>query len=588
MNEPSELNRGWRIMRRILIAVAILVTLIAAFYTEEDWRGKRAWENCKSELEAQGVELDWNKFLPPNVPDDQNFYTASTNILMKFKFKQAEGFKDPDFKAALANSWLHLQVTSCPTIDSMDGRLIVARITLVSKAPVNVGQGTNILVVNLNDPTAAGRVRDLIGSVIGPSIDGTTGIKFYRNQLKNIRPARIYAVAAMAPSYSALEQMVPSGTRLQLTDADADAISQESFNVQWVHIYPIRAQTMEADDYLKWSDQFVPAFNEIREALNRPYAILPGDYSNPAFMPIPNFVVIRMLAQTLAQRAQCDLLLGQPDQALHELTLIHDVRRILEKPPTGRPETLIEAMINVAITGLYVQVIADGLQRHAWQEPQLIALQEQLKETDLCPFVFEGCREEPAHISRVAEMATPPVWESFRPFRWAIPRGWLYQMMVVAVKLECKTLPDVDLENNAIAPKKLDDTMNDIDKSLNRRSPFNLLARIVIPNFVNAWQATAYKQTLVNEGQIACALERYRLAHGEYPETLDALTPRFIESIPHDLIGGQPLHYRPTPDGKFLLYSVGWNETDDGGNELPHWNNGHGADYSKGDWVWEN
>ncbi len=65
--------------------------------------------------------------------------------------------------------------------------------------------------------------------------------------------------------------------------------------------------------------------------------------------------------------------------------------------------------------------------------------------------------------------------------------------------------------------------------------------------------------------QIACALERYHLAHGEYPETLDALMPQFMEKMPHDIIGGQPLHYRRTDDGKFLLYSVGWNETDDGG-----------------------
>ena len=104
---------------------------------------------------------------------------------------------------------------------------------------------------------------------------------------------------------------------------------------------------------------------------------------------------------------------------------------------------------------------------------------------------------------------------------------------------------------------------------------------MAIPNFVKAWQTTAHNQTLVNEAQIVCALERYRLAHGEYPETLDALVPQFIETIPHDIIGGAPLIYRPTVDGKFLLYSVGWNEKDDGGK------NG-GTDFTRGDWVWKN
>jgi hypothetical protein len=319
--------------------------------------------------------------------------------------------------------------------------------------------------------------------------------------------------------------------------------------------------------------------------LKRPYAILPGDYSNPPAIPISNFVTVRALALTLAQRAQCDLLLGQPDEALHELTLIHDVCRILEKPEIGHPETLIEAMINVAVTSIYVNVIEEGLQRHAWQEPQLIALQKQLKDTDIRPFLVEAMREQPAHISRLAEMTTPPVWESLRPFRWAVPRGWVYQMVAVAVKLECKTMAGFDLENSTISPQKVNETMHDINQSLDSGSPFNLLARIMVPNYAKAWQTTAYDQTLVNEAQIACALERYHLIHGEYPETLDTLTPQFIETIPRDLIGGQPLHYRRTPDGKFLLYSVGWNETDDGGERPPH-NLYSVTDYTKGDWVW--
>ena len=85
--------------------------------------------------------------------------------------------------------------------------------------------------------------------------------------------------------------------------------------------------------------------------------------------------------------------------------------------------------------------------------------------------------------------------------------------------------------------------------------------------------------------RVACALERYRLAHGEYPETLDALAPQFIEKLPHDIINGQPLHYRRTDDGQFVLYSVGWNETDDGGKVVL--TKGGSVDREKGDWVWQ-
>ena len=58
-----------------------------------------------------------------------------------------------------------------------------------------------------------------------------------------------------------------------------------------------------------------------------------------------------------------------------------------------------------------------------------------------------------------------------------------------------------------------------------------------------------------------------------------------IQQLPVPQVrGGQPLHYRRTVDGDFLLYSVGWNETDDGGITLL--DKGGGMDKAKGDWVW--
>ena len=68
-------------------------------------------------------------------------------------------------------------------------------------------------------------------------------------------------------------------------------------------------------------------------------------------------------------------LLGQPEAALHELTLMNDARRILSGAPTGKPMPLVSAMINVAIAGVYADTIAvqDGLHLHIFaQEPQLV------------------------------------------------------------------------------------------------------------------------------------------------------------------------------------------------------------------------
>ncbi len=63
--------------------------------------------------------------------------------------------------------------------------------------------------------------------------------------------------------------------------------------------------------------------------------------------------------------------------------------------------------------------------------------------------------------------------------------------------------------------------------------------------------------------------------------------PQFADKLPHDLFGGGALKYR-NEGGKFLLYSVGWNETDEGG--IPAWkNDGKNdlpGDLTQNDWVW--
>jgi type II secretory pathway pseudopilin PulG len=105
-----------------------------------------------------------------------------------------------------------------------------------------------------------------------------------------------------------------------------------------------------------------------------------------------------------------------------------------------------------------------------------------------------------------------------------------------------------------------------------------------LPSLGGAVRKFAYAQESVDLARVAIALERYRLAHGAYPESLDALSPQFIAKLPHDVINGQPLHYRRTSDGQFILYSVGWNEKDDGG-EVAFKQDGS-VDISTGDWVW--
>lgn len=63
----------------------------------------------------------------------------------------------------------------------------------------------------------------------------------------------------------------------------------------------------------------------------------------------------------------------------------------------------------------------------------------------------------------------------------------------------------------------------------------------------------------------AIALERYRGRHGSYPQTLQALVPEFLKQPPLDFMDGQPLRYHVTADSHIVLFSVGQDCADNGG-----------------------
>jgi hypothetical protein len=174
---------------------------------------------------------------------------------------------------------------------------------------------------------------------------------------------------------------------------------------------------------------------------------------------------------------------------------------------------------------------------------------------------------------------------------YLMPKGWYYQSEIVLSDVQQRwVLPMADDARQTVSPENARKSVDAIGSL--RPSAVNLFARLLLPELGKYAMRAAHGQNAANMARVAIALERYRLAHGEYPESLDALAPQFIEKIPHDIIGGGPLKYRRTSDGQFVLYSVGWNETDDGGvvvnqkSRDPRDESGNSPDISQGDWVW--
>lgn len=69
--------------------------------------------------------------------------------------------------------------------------------------------------------------------------------------------------------------------------------------------------------------------------------------------------------------------------------------------------------------------------------------------------------------------------------------------------------------------------------------------------------------------RVAVALQRYHNQHDAWPESLDALVPDTLPTIPADWVDGQPLRYTRSEDGQPALYSIGPDGDDDNAKPLP-------------------
>jgi len=92
------------------------------------------------------------------------------------------------------------------------------------------------------------------------------------------------------------------------------------------------------------------------------------------------------------------------------------------------------------------------------------------------------------------------------------------------------------------------------------------ISMISIPNFTRANQSGVRGETEWQMTIAAIALKRFQLRDGQYPESLEALKPDFLSATPYDCFSGKELCYKRNPDGTFLLYSVGQDGKDDGGD----------------------
>jgi hypothetical protein len=510
----------WRIMRRCLIAFAWLVTLIALYYGVTDWQGRRAWNNYRDSLIARGDQLDFKAFIPNPIPDAENF-AATPEVQSWFTYDQS--IHPPVF----TNAW--------------------------------------------NDNFA--RANAMV----------STGLNSFQSEIHGLAkpPMLITDLVGWKMAFAAVQAGNTNG------DAEFKSDKQDS-----------QSRAEAATAVLEALKPIDGRLEELRMASRRPKCRYPViyDVENPWGILLPHIANIKAVSLRLDLKACAELAVGQSDRALEDIKLNLRLVDSLNTEPF-----LISYLIRGAVLHVAAHSIWEGLAEHKWSDAQLKELQALLARYDFIkdlknPFECERAAgiltadllsESKFSLSAVTgDSLGSPGAKASTIFGEIVPRGWYEYEKLNYCRLYTLQLDGAfDVPAKRVFPQKVASGVKAVDEALAHRNPFKtiltrhqLFAAILLPALGNIPKRGAFAQVTADEALLACALERYRLAHGQFPDGLDALAPEFIPTLPHDVIGGEPYNYRRTKDN-FVLYSVGWNEKDDGGQT--------GRDLDQGDWSWE-
>jgi hypothetical protein len=504
------------LLRRRFLALGCLVTLVALFYTVENWRGRRAWQAYKHAQEAKGERFDLASFVQPPVPEDQNFFETPL--------------------------WTDLRIVE-----------------------------TNGTVVG---STAGGPDR-VIFNAFGPNANKTPATG-------NLLKAQRLDLAAWQAFYRGSNNVfaAPGGPP--------------------TNYFPIakEPQTPAADVLLALS-KFEGNRQLLIAAAARPQARFWINFDAGFGMLMPHLARVKSAVQYLSLHANAALEAGDRQTALEDLRLVFRLAESMRGEAT-----LISQLVRMAALQLALEPLWEGLASHRWTDADLKVIEDELGKMDFFADYHFAVRGERAcnlwgvdymrrfGIQGLNEVVAPnesagrDAWEKClgRALFRLIPAGWFDQNKLTLCRLhEQYLLSLVSQADRRLAPPAGFQNANSVLAQLGWR-PFNMFARILLPALTRAAERSARAQTSADLARVACALERWRLANGQFPETLEGLAPQFIEKLPRDVINGQPLKYRRTDNGQFVLYSVGLDETDDGG-KIGLTKKGN-PDPKQGDWVW--
>jgi len=322
-----------------------------------------------------------------------------------------------------------------------------------------------------------------------------------------------------------------------------------------------------------------PVLEELREALRRPGVSWPLDYSKGLEMPFPHLTKVLTVARVLQARALAELATGAQGKAFEDTKTLFALAQA-----SSPPHFLICELVQYAILNLACDVIGEGLCSGAWDDAALTAfsgilapqnpgrqladafrieraMAHQLNLNDLN---FLKIVNQPGSNSETPSLKSPLVY-----YLWQLrPAGWANSDKALLHFLMQRMIDSLG-DGSRFSPKQWEGIEAMRTKASLSERFTKILTYLTLPPLAGIPKTAAFTATLLACTRTACAIERYRLANNRLPAGLDDLVPAFLPEVPMDPISGGKLTYKPSQDGSFVVYGVGWNEIDDGGAVLP-------------------
>jgi hypothetical protein len=238
----------------------------------------------------------------------------------------------------------------------------------------------------------------------------------------------------------------------------------------------------------------------------------------------------------------------------------------------GDEPYLIAVLIRIAGEAIAVGALERTLaQSEAAPAAQLKAIQELLQKEIAAPILAQAMRGERGGFDgMIAEMQKGNIKMS--AFAGG-PRGgrnleeWFidtFPGVVLNGRSEYLRLMTQAVNAAKLPPEQQGKAFKEVEQA--SRNSSAIVVKLLMPALTKVSEANRRSRANLRCALVGVAAERYRLAHDQWPASLDELVKKdLIVSVPLDPYDGQPLRYKLRPDGA-VIYSVGVDGVDNGGN----------------------